>query len=42
MKLVRKEDFKPKIKSMFQKLQNEVYQLENNQAKGFKLGVNIM
>ena len=33
MKLVHKENFAPKIKSMIENLQNELYQLENKQQK---------
>ena len=33
MKLVQKESFAPKIKSMIENLQNELYQLENKQQK---------
>ena len=33
MKLVQKENFAPKIKSMIENLQNELYQLENKQQK---------
>ena len=33
MKLVQKETFAPKIKSMIENLQNELYQLENKQQK---------
>ena len=36
MKLVQKENFEPKIKSIIENLQNELYQLENKQAKGAK------
>ena len=41
MKLVQKENFKPKIKAMIENLQNELDQLENKQAKGAKLRANI-
>ena len=37
-KVVEKENFEPKIKAMLELLQSELYQLENKQAKGFKLG----
>ena len=40
MKLVQKENFEPKIKAMLELLQSELYQLENKQANGFKLGAN--
>ena len=36
MKLVQKNNFKPKLKPMFKNLQNELYQLQNKQAKGAK------
>ena len=36
MKLVQKKKFKPKLKPMFKNLQNELYQLQNKQAKGVK------
>ena len=39
--LYEKEKFKPEIKPMTENLQDEVYQLENKQAKGPKLGANI-
>ena len=39
-KLTQK-NFKPEIKSMIEKLQDELYQLENKQAKGAKLCANI-
>ena len=41
MKLVQKENFKPKIKAMIENLQNELDQLENKQVKGAKLRANI-
>ena len=41
MKLVQKENFEPKIKPFIENLQNELYQLENKQAKGAKLRANI-
>ena len=34
-------NFKPEMKPMIENLQDELYQLENKQAKGAKLGVNI-
>ena len=39
--LYKKENFKPEIKSMIKNLQDELYQLENKQPKGAKLGANI-
>ena len=36
-----KENFKPEIKPMIENLQDELYQLENKQAKGAKLRANI-
>ena len=39
--LYKKENFKPEIKLMIENLQDELYQLENKQAKGAKLGANI-
>ena len=41
MKFVHKENFEPKIKPMIENLQNELYQLEEEQAKGAKLRANI-
>ena len=41
MKLVQKENSEPKIKPVIENLQNELYQLENKQAKGAKLCANI-
>ena len=41
MKLVQKENFEPKTKPMIENLQNELYQLENKQAKCAKLRANI-
>ena len=41
MKLVQKENFEPKIKPMIENLQNELYQLENKQAKDAKLRTSI-
>ena len=35
--LYKKENFKPEIKSIIKNLQDELYQLENKQAKGAKL-----
>ena len=40
-RLIQKGNFKPKIKPMIEKLQDELYQLENKQAKAAKLGANI-
>ena len=31
---MKKENFKPEVKSMIEHLQDELYQLENKQAKG--------
>ena len=39
--LYEKENFKLEIKPMTENLQDEVYQLENKQAKVPKLGANI-
>ena len=39
--LYKKENFKPEIKSMIENLQDELYQLENKQAKSAKLHANI-
>ena len=39
--LYKKENFKPEIKPMIENLQDELYQLENKQAKGAKLRANI-
>ena len=36
MKLLQKETFKQEMKSMIENLQDELYQLENKQAKGAK------
>ena len=33
----RIENFKPEIKAMTENLQNELYQLENKQAKGARI-----
>ena len=33
----RIENFKPEIKTMIENLQDELYQLENKQAKGAKI-----
>ena len=41
MKFVQKENFEPKIKPIIENLQNELYQLKKNQAKGAKLRANI-
>ena len=38
---IKKENFKPKIKPMIENLQDELYQIENKQAKGAKLRANI-
>ena len=40
-KLIQKRNFKPEIKLMIENLQDELYQLENKQAKGAKLRANI-
>ena len=37
----KRENFKPEIKPMIENLRNELYQLENKQAKGAKLLGNI-
>ena len=37
----KKENFKPEIKPMIENLQDELYQLENKQAKGAKLRASI-
>ena len=39
--LYKKENFKPEIEPMIENLQDELYQLENKQAKGAKLRANI-
>ena len=39
--LCKKENFKTEIKPMIGNLQDELYQLENKQAKGAKLRANI-
>ena len=39
--LYEKENSKPEIKPMIENLQDGLYQLENNEAKGTKLGANI-
>ena len=39
--LCKKENFKPEIKPMIENLQDELYQLENKQAKSAKLHANI-
>ena len=39
--MYKKENFKPEIKPMIENLQDELYQLENKQAKGAKLRANI-
>ena len=38
---IKKENFKPEIKPMIENLQDELYQIENKQAKGAKLRANI-
>ena len=38
---IKKENFKPEIKPMIEHLQDELYQIENKQAKGTKLRANI-
>ena len=40
-KTYKKENFKPEIKPMTENLQDDLYQLENKQAKGAKLRANI-
>ena len=37
---IKKENFKPEIKPMIENLQDELYQIENKQAKGAKLRAN--
>ena len=39
--LYKKGNFKPKIKAMIENFQNELYHLENKQAKGAKLHAHI-
>ena len=39
--LYKKENFRPEINRMIENLQDELYQLENKQAKGAKLPANI-
>ena len=39
--LYKKENFKPENKPMIENLQDELYQLENKQAKGTKFRANI-
>ena len=39
--IYKKENFKPDFKPMIEKLQDELYQLENKQAKCAKLHANI-
>ena len=41
MKFAQKENFEPKIKPLIENLQNELYQLENKQAKGANVCTNI-
>ena len=41
MKPTHKKNFKPEIKSIIKNLQDELYQLENKQAKGAKLRARI-
>ena len=41
MKFAQKENFEPKIKPLIENLQNELYQLENKQAKGANVCANI-
>ena len=40
-KLIRKKKIKPEIKPIIRNLQDELYQLENKQRKGAKLGASI-
>ena len=40
--LYKKENFKPEIKPMVENLQDELYQLENKQAKGAKLDATLL
>ena len=40
-KLIQKRKVKPEIKLMIENLQDELYELENEQGKGAKLGANI-
>ena len=39
---MKKENFKPEVKSMIEHLQDELYQLENKQAKGAQLGATLL
>ena len=39
--LLKKENFKPEIKPMIEMLPDDLYHIENNQAKGAKLHANI-
>ena len=41
MKFAQKENFEPKIKPLIENLQNELYQLENKQAKVANVCANI-
>ena len=41
LKTAQRENFKPEIKLMIENLQNNIYQLENKQAKGAKLRADI-
>ena len=41
MKLLQKRNFKLEIRPVIENLQDELYQLENKQAKGAKLCANI-
>ena len=38
---IRKENFKTETKSMVENVQDELYQLENKQAKGAKIQANL-
>ena len=40
-KLYKKENFKPEFKPVIENLQDEVFQLENKQAKHAKMGANV-
>ena len=40
-KLTQKKPLKPEIKTTIENLKGELYQLENKQAKGTKLGTNV-
>ena len=39
--LYKKENVKPEIELMIENLQDELYELENKQGEGAKLGANI-